>query len=107
MSNCWKSHATAHVRFLFRSYGCHILHDRKGHGQSEEGKVSRVSQLTNKKKRMPFDPLFSNYGTRITPDLRPGLEVINLEYKLRLKIKRNDWLFADTCPQTANHCALF
>ena len=38
---------------------------------------------------------------------RPGLEVINLEFILRLKIKRNDWLFADTCPQAANHCALF
>ena len=23
------------------------------------------------------------------------------------KIKRNDWLLADTCPQAANHCALF
>ena len=38
---------------------------------------------------------------------RAGLEVIKLEYKLRLKIKRNDWLLADTCPQAANHCALF
>ena len=37
----------------------------------------------------------------------PGLKVIKLEYKLRLKIRRNDWLLADTCPQTANHCALF
>ena len=37
----------------------------------------------------------------------PCLEVIKLEYSLRLKIKRNDWLFADTCPQAANHCALF
>ena len=37
----------------------------------------------------------------------PGLEVIKLEFILRLKIKRNDWLFADTWPQTANHCALF
>ena len=36
----------------------------------------------------------------------PGLQVIKLEYSLRLKIKRNDWLFADTCPQAANHCAL-
>ena len=26
---------------------------------------------------------------------------------LRLKIKRNDWLLVDTCPQAANHCALF
>ena len=25
----------------------------------------------------------------------PGLEIIKLEYSLRLKIKRNDWLFAD------------
>ena len=39
--------------------------------------------------------------------LSPGLEVIKLEYNLRLKIKRNDWLLADTCPQAANHCALF
>ena len=36
-----------------------------------------------------------------------GLEVIKLEYKLRLKIKRHDWLHADTCLQTANHGALF
>ena len=27
--------------------------------------------------------------------LRPGLEVIKLEYSLRLKIKRNDWLLTD------------
>ena len=27
----------------------------------------------------------------------PGLEVIKLEYSLKLKIKRNDWLLADTC----------
>ena len=40
-------------------------------------------------------------------DLTPGLEVIKLEYSLRLKIKCNDWLLADTCPQAANHCALF
>ena len=24
-----------------------------------------------------------------------------------LKIKRNDWLLSDTCPQAANHCAFF
>ena len=35
-----------------------------------------------------------------------GLEVIKLEYSLRLKFKCNDWLLADTCPQAANHCAL-
>ena len=27
--------------------------------------------------------------------VRPGLKVIKLEYSLRLKIKRNDWLLAD------------
>ena len=36
-----------------------------------------------------------------------GLEVIKLEYSLKLKIKRKYWLLADTCPQAANHCALF
>ena len=35
-----------------------------------------------------------------------GLEVIKLELILRLKIKCNDWLLADTCPPAANHCAL-
>ena len=38
---------------------------------------------------------------------RAGLEAIKLEYSLRLKIKCVDWLFSDTCPQAANHCALF
>ena len=38
---------------------------------------------------------------------KTGLEVIKLEYNLRLKIKRNDWLLADTCPQVANHCSYF
>ena len=32
-----------------------------------------------------------------------GRKVIKLEYNLRLKIKCNDWLLADTCPQLANH----
>ena len=40
-------------------------------------------------------------------NLSPGLEVIKHVYSLKLKIKRNDWLFADTCPQAANHCTLF
>ena len=56
------------------------------------------------------------YTIRVPEDLdtgqaqhhvRPGLEVINLVASLRLKIKRNDWLLADTCLQAANHCALF
>ena len=36
-----------------------------------------------------------------------GLEVVKFEYSLRLKVKCNDWLLADMCPQAANHCALF
>ena len=37
-----------------------------------------------------------------------SLQVLQgLEFILRHKIKRNDWLFADTFPQAANHCALF
>ena len=43
-------------------------------------------------------------GTRIKS---ADPEVIKLEYRLNLKIKRKDWLFVDTCPQAANHCALF
>ena len=37
----------------------------------------------------------------------PSVEVIKLEFVLRLKIKRNDLLLADMCPQAANPCALF
>ena len=45
---------------------------------------------------------------QVVGDIRRSvLEVIKLEYSLKLKIKRNGWLFADTCPQAANHCALF
>ena len=43
----------------------------------------------------------SNYGTRT------GFDVIELKYSLKLKIKRNDWLLVDTCPQAVNHCASF
>ena len=44
--------------------------------------------------------------TCFTQSSVPGLEVIKHEYSLRLKIKLNDLLLADTCPQAANHCAL-
>ena len=37
----------------------------------------------------------------------PGLEVIKLEYSLKLIIKHNDWLLSNTCPQAANHYSLF
>ena len=40
-------------------------------------------------------------------EIFPGLEVIKFEFILELKVKRNDWLLVDTCPQAANHCTLF
>ena len=38
---------------------------------------------------------------------KSGPKVITLEYSLKLRIKHNDWLLADTCPQAANHSSLF
>ena len=38
---------------------------------------------------------------------KPGPEVIKLKVILKLKIKHNEWLLADMCPQAANHCDLF
>ena len=38
---------------------------------------------------------------------KTGLEVIKLELTFKLKIKRNGWLLADTCPEADNHCAFF
>ena len=38
---------------------------------------------------------------------KPGLEVIKLEFILKLKPKHNDWLLANMSPQAANHCALY
>ena len=43
----------------------------------------------------------------INTPLVPSLHVKVLEYSLKLKINRNDWLLADTCPKAANNCALF
>ena len=34
---------------------------------------------------------------------KSGPEVIKLEYSLKLKIKGNDWLLADMCPQACVH----
>ena len=44
-------------------------------------------------------------GLIVASPAGPG--VIKLDYSIKLKIKRNDWLIADICPQAANHCALF
>ena len=49
--------------------------------------------------------------TTVNPHVRNARrsepKVIKLDFILKLKIKRNDWLLADMCPQAANHCALF
>ena len=51
--------------------------------------------------------------SRLSQELKVNLflaiveSVIKLEFILRLKIKRTYWLLADTCPQAANHFALF
>ena len=37
----------------------------------------------------------------------PGLEGIELEYSLGLKIKRNDWLLADACVRKQPTIALY
>ena len=37
---------------------------------------------------------------------KPSLEVIIHKFILKFKIKRNDWLIADTCLQAINHSAL-
>ena len=63
------------------------LHELKWTNQSCLGQ----SQATNKKLR----------------PISPGLEFIKLKYGIKLKIKHNDWLLADMCPQAANHCAVF
>ena len=39
--------------------------------------------------------------------LRPGPEVLKLEFILKLKTKRNNWLHADMCPQAANIALYF
>ena len=54
-----------------------------------------------------FGTVASSVGRDLIIGLSPNFEVIKLEFILRLKIKRNDWLLVDTCPQAANQCALF
>ena len=48
-------------------------------------------------------PIFVTTLSCIGVYLCPGHEVdIKLEYILKLKIKRNNWLLADMCPQPEN-----
>ena len=61
--------------------------------------------------------IFTSFDNHHAEEDRPGPEVIKHECSLKLKIKHNDWLLADTCPhnwlladtclQAANHGALF
>ena len=75
--------------------------------------VSIVNNKSYKSKRCKDRELIKSSTTPDQDTIREmdkntkGLEVIKLEFILRLKIKRNDWLLADTCPQAANHCVLF
>ena len=50
---------------------------------------------------------FQGYVISVLNPFQSDLEVIKLEFILKLKMKHNDWLLADACPQAANHCALF
>ena len=45
--------------------------------------------------------------SRVFVRMVSGPEVTKLEFILKLKIKRYDWLLVDTCPKAANHFALF
>ena len=63
---------------------------------------SCAGEFKNRKKKTARNKHLNKKGKH-----RAGLEVIKLEYNLKLKIKHNDWLLVDTCPQAANHCALF
>ena len=54
-----------------------------------------------------FEFFCTRYSFAIFCRGKAGIKVIKLEYSIRLKLKHNDWLLADTCRQAANHCALF
>ena len=77
--------------------------------------LSRVTKLTLglfflyvRLWRAANDPAFSLVVSVSVCGLRgPGLKVKKLEFILKLKVKRNDWLLADMCPQAVNQCALF
>ena len=64
-------------------------------------------QRTEAEKREKQRIKVTTDGIRVNNKITPDLEVIKLEFILRHKIKHNDWVLADTCPQAANHCALF
>ena len=77
----------------------------------EEDAPSGLGMFLNYRVRPRQKRKWDSYGPRRQKTshrgFKPGPEVIKLEYSLRRKIKHNDWLLVDTCPQAANHCALF
>ena len=64
--------------------------------------------VTIREYQTPYRPSYMDIFTiQCQCAVKTGLEVIKVEFILKLKIKRNDWLLVDTCTQAANHCALF
>ena len=86
MPHCWKSHVVAHVFSIRVENSC-------------------VEPMIIWFHQKPAD-LDHQQSTVFSKWISPGFKVIKLEFILRLKIKHNDWLLADTCPQAAYHCAL-
>ena len=77
-----------------------LLSDRLTHQLDEVRKGSHeVAKGQNKKSDKDRETIQSS--------TKPGLDVIKLEFILKLNIKHNDWLLADTCSQAVNHCTLF
>ena len=82
--------------------------DVKSHSQQTESqKVKTVTEVASDSSKQSEQALDTTSSANTMAAGTSGLEVIKLELILRLKIKRNDWLHADTCPQAANQCALF
>ena len=82
-----------------------ILFDYSLHNQTSENIKSAKYLGITFTDNMEWGQHVSEISFEATKTL--GLNAIKLEYSHKLKIKRNDWLLADTCLQAANHCALF
>ena len=82
--------------------------DVKSHSQqTETQKVKTVTEVASGSSKQSEQALDTTSNTDTMAVGTSGLKVIKLEYILKLKIKCNDWLLADTCPLAANHCASF
>ena len=66
----------------------------------------KIKTLIDYEQEFPHTPI--TRGIMRKRHKSTGLEVMNLSIvSFSKKKKCNDWLLADTCPQAANHCALF